>query len=92
MCSSYHQAEEIPVGETFTLKIDHWALVTLLSQSKIKRTMSRVKRWREKLVCFDYKVVFHKSEENEISYCISQRSTEIRHSEITLKEGLVISV
>ena len=29
----------------FTLKTDRRALVTLLSQSKIKRTMSRVERW-----------------------------------------------
>ena len=68
------------LGRPFTLKADYRILVTLLSQSKIERTISRIERWREKLAGFDYKVVFIKDKENEIVDWLSRSSGEISHS------------
>ena len=55
------------LGRTFTLKTDHRALETLLSQKKANKTSARTERWREKVSQFDYNVEYIKGADNEIA-------------------------
>ena len=79
------------IGRHFTLQTDHRALQTLLSQTKIKRTLARIERWREKLSCFDYSIEYIKGEDNNIADMLSRTASETDHKEVPLKEELVIN-
>ena len=78
-------------GRHFILQTDHKSLVTLLSQSKIKRTMARIERWREKLSCYNYTVKYINGTDNEISDLLSRTTTDSNHNTIPLNEEVVIN-
>ena len=79
------------LGRHFVLETDHRALETLLSQSKIKRTVARVERWREKLACFDYTIRYIKGKDNTIADWLSRTARKVNHNEVRLTEELVIN-
>ena len=79
------------LGRHFVLQTDHRALETLLSQSKVKRTMARVERWREKLSCYDYHIEHIRGVDNAIADILSRTASKSDHREIPLMEEIVIN-
>ena len=67
------------LGRHFTLLMDHRALVTLMSQSTIKRTNARVERWRERLTVFDYDVQHIKGSDNSVADWLSRSAGQVKH-------------
>ena len=79
------------LGRPFLLRTDHQALVTLLSQTKIQRSVTRVERWKEKVSCFDYTVEYIKGENNQMADWLSRSAEETIHHEVPLHEEYVIN-
>ena len=51
--AALRKLKEYLLGRKFTLKTDHRAFETLLSQQKTSRSNSRVEIWREKVSIYD---------------------------------------
>ena len=79
------------LGRHFTLRTDHRALNTLLSQQGTKRVAARTERWREKLSIYDYDVEVIRGQDNPIAYWLSRSENTIDHEDIPLKEEYVIN-
>ena len=79
------------LGRRFILQTDHRPLETLLSQTKARRTIARIERWREKLSCFDYEVEYLKGEDNFMADWLSRSAKGVDHEETPLKEEILIN-
>ena len=79
------------LGREFTLRTDHRAIDTLLSQKGNKIVGARTERWREKISIFNYNVEYIKCSDNLVTDWLSRSTTYTDHEEVPLAEEYVIN-